>query len=55
MPIVLDTSFNMHMQGDPIMNTPADAYYTSMVSEMGPLVVGNLPLTIKGIILENKG
>ena len=42
-PVVLNTSFNL--RGEPIVNTPADAYRTFMASEMDALVVGNFLLT----------
>ncbi|MFP6889947.1 MAG: carbamoyltransferase C-terminal domain-containing protein, partial [Nitrospinota bacterium] len=42
-PVVLSTSFNL--RGEPIVNTPSDAYRTFMASEMDALVVGNFLLT----------
>ena len=38
-PVVLNTSFNL--RGEPIVNTPADAWRTFTASEMDKLVVGN--------------
>ncbi len=42
-PVVLNTSFNL--RGEPIVNTPADAWRTFMASEMDKLVVGNFLLS----------
>ena len=42
-PVVLNTSFNL--RGEPIVNTPSDAYRTFMVSEMDTPVAGNFLLT----------
>ncbi len=42
-PVVLNTSFNL--RGEPIVNTPGNAYGTFMASEMDALVVGNFFLT----------
>ncbi len=42
-PVVLNTSFNL--RGEPIVNTPGNAYNTFMASEMDALVVGNFFLT----------
>jgi len=38
-PIVLNTSFNL--RGEPIVNTPREAYSTFVRSEMDMLVLGN--------------
>jgi len=42
-PVVLNTSFNL--RGEPIVNTPTDAYHTFMSSEMDALVIGNFFIT----------
>ncbi|MCC7491917.1 MAG: carbamoyltransferase [Fimbriimonadaceae bacterium] len=39
-PVILNTSFNL--RGEPIVNTPANAYNTFMNSDMDALVLGNL-------------
>ncbi len=39
MPAVLNTSFNL--KGEPIVNTPANAFNTFVKSEMDALVLGN--------------
>ena len=38
-PAILNTSFNL--KGEPIVNTPANAYSTFVKSEMDTLVLGN--------------
>jgi carbamoyltransferase len=38
-PVILNTSFNL--RGEPIVNTPAEAYSTFMRSGMDALVLGN--------------
>ena len=38
-PVVLNTSFNL--RGEPIVNTPADAFRTFMASGMDALVLGD--------------
>jgi carbamoyltransferase len=38
-PVVLNTSFNL--RGEPIVNTPANAFHTFSTSEMDSLVLGN--------------
>jgi carbamoyltransferase len=38
-PVVLNTSFNL--RGEPIVNTPANAFHTFSMSEMDVLVLGN--------------
>jgi carbamoyltransferase len=38
-PVVLNTSFNL--KGEPIVNTPANAFHTFSKSEMDTLVLGN--------------
>jgi carbamoyltransferase len=38
-PVVLNTSFNL--RGEPIVNTPANAFHTFSKSEMDTLVLGN--------------
>ncbi len=42
-PVVLNTSFNL--RGEPIVNTPAEAYRTFIASEMDALVIGNFLLS----------
>jgi carbamoyltransferase len=42
-PVVLNTSFNL--KGEPIVNTPADAFGTFMRSGMDALVLGNCTVT----------
>jgi carbamoyltransferase len=42
-PVVLNTSFNL--KGEPIVNTPAEAYSTFIRSEMDVLVLGNCIVT----------
>lgn len=39
-PVVLNTSFNL--KGEPIVNTPAEAYFTFARSEMDALVLENV-------------
>jgi carbamoyltransferase len=39
MPAVLNTSFNL--KGEPVVNTPANAFNTYTKSEMDMLVLGN--------------
>ena len=42
-PILINTSFNV--RGEPIVNTPEDAYNCFMGTEMDTLVIGNFYLT----------
>jgi len=42
-PVVLNTSFNL--KGEPIVNTPADAFSTFRRSEMDALVLGHCLIT----------
>ena len=44
-PVILNTSFNL--KGEPIVNTPEDAFNTFSKSEMDMLVLGNFMLTKK--------
>ena len=41
-PVVINTSFNV--RGEPIVNTPADAYRCFMRTDMDQLVLGSLVL-----------
>ena len=45
-PVVLNTSFNL--RGEPIVNTPENAFHTFSKSEMDALVLGNF-LVVKGV------
>jgi len=42
-PAVLNTSFNL--KGEPIVNTPEDAFNTFLKSEMDMLILGNFILS----------
>jgi len=44
-PAVLNTSFNL--KGEPIINTPEDAFNTFSKSEMDMLILGNFILSKK--------